>query len=117
MNVVDDKIGLGEYVERDVVLQLKQPYQFQMVRSAGGKPALMLFRQDGQRLVAADLRDKDAIPVAFGFLIGRLRKRESGHFYVVTTDETSGSSIEVAVNPELIAFVSAVVTAPTILRP
>lgn len=108
MSTENDKIGLQSFVDRDVVLQLKQPYQYHAVRSAPGrKTALLLFKEENGRLAMADQYDRSAIPVAFGFILGKLKLRESGHYYMEVADETTpGARIEVGIHPDLIAFVS-----------
>jgi hypothetical protein len=113
--VIEDKLGLGAYLDKDVVLQIKQPYQYNMVRSNRGKPALLLFKQDANGGIApADPRDPNAMPVGVPFLVGKLKQRASGHFYLAVLDETCGATVEVLVNPEMVGFVSSV-TEPSAL--
>ena len=104
----DDRLGIAGFVDKDVVLQLKQPYQYQAVRLMPGcKTGLLLFKEDNGRLSPADQYDRNAIPIAFGFLVGKLKRRTTGHFYMEVPDETTpGARVEVAIHPDLIAFVS-----------
>lgn len=109
---MEDKLGLGAYLDKDVVVQIKQPYQYNMVRSNRGKPALLLFKQDANGgIAAADPRDPSAMPVGVPFLIGKLKQRATGHFFLAVTDETSGATVEVMINPDLVGFVSSVTEA------
>lgn len=113
----DDLLGLGAFVGKHVALQLKPGYQYNNVRSGGrGRTALLLFKQENGRLVAASERDTEAMPVAFAFIVGTLRQRDSGHYYVEMVDETlAGGRIEVALHPDAVMAVSTAVEPSSIL--
>ena len=116
LGLEEDRLGLEAYVDKDVVLQVKQPYQFMLVRTVGKKIAMMLFRQqDGAVSMAAD-NDPNGTPVGTSFLRGKIKVRASGHYYLEILDETSpGARIEVAIQPDLIGFVSTAIEAPVVL--
>lgn len=113
----DDPVGLAAFVGKHVALQLKPGHQYNNVRSGGrGRTALLLFKQENGRLVAASERDTEAMPVAFAFLVGTLKQRDSGHYYLEMVDETvAGGRVEAAVHPEAVFAVSTAVEPSSVL--
>ena len=113
----DDSIGLAAYLGKHVVVQLKPGYQYNNVRGAGrGRTAPLLFKQEGGRLAVASERDSEAIPVAFSFLAGVLKQRDSGHYYVDMVDEAvAGGRVEASLHPDAVMAVSVAIEASSIL--
>lgn len=112
-----DAIGLADFVGKHVAVQLKPGHQYNNVRSGGrGRTALLLFKQENERLVPATERDTTAMPVAFAFLVGTLKQRDSGHYYLDMVDETvSGGRIEASLHPDAIFAVSTAIEPSSIL--
>lgn len=102
-------IDLKRYVKRRVILQLKQPYQYQLARSEGGKPVPFALSKTDRGYVPARKDDFEAVPLVVTTIVGVVLERGGG-YVLEMADETSkqGHMIEVEVTPELVGFVSVV---------
>jgi hypothetical protein len=102
-------IDLKPYVKRRVLIQLKAPYQYQLVRSNGGKPVpLAIVEKDG-KAVLASTSDIQARPLTVDVLVGVVIERD-GRCVVEMDDQTSpqGHKIEAELSSEFIQAVSVV---------
>lgn len=101
-------IDLKPYVNRRVIVHLKQPYCYQLVRSDSGKavPFAVIQSEDGKLMVAppTELRAKQ---LTAEVLCGTVVQQED-RYLLEMNDPTSSDMIEVAITPEVVQFVSAV---------
>ena len=104
-------IDLSPYEKRRVVIHLKQPYHYQLVRSEGGKPVPLAITKDkdGRAVIAKTHDIEDVAPLTVTVLVGVVIER-GGHYVLEMEDQTNrqGDKIEIAMASEVIHFVSVV---------
>ncbi len=109
-------IDLKRYIDREVLVQFKAPYAYQMARAVDSKPLpLGAIQTSDGKTGLCDAMAPGAQPLMMPILTGTVKERESV-LVLVYADPTSNSTMEVAVLPELIAFVTTVAEKARILK-
>lgn len=92
--IIEDKLGLAALVGKQIVLQFKQPYTYAVASVRGSKVTPLIVKtRDGQETL---------LPMPF--VVGVVKQRASGHFYMEVLDESDPKRrawMEVAITPEM----------------
>ena len=107
-------IDLKRYIDREVLVQFKATYQIARAVDNRPVPIGVLQTPDGKTTLC-DPMSPGAQALAMPILAGTVKERE-GVVVLVYADPTSNSTLEVAVQPELIAFVTTVAERSRILK-
>jgi len=103
-------IDLKPYVKRRVLVQLKQPYHYQLVRSEGGKPVpLAIVEKEGRAMIAGTSDVDGARPLTVDVLVGTVVDQD-GRLVLEMDDQTSrqGHKIQIEMCAEFVMCVSVI---------